>query len=565
MFKKSIVVGVAITPDVGIEVAQIDYATKTVLKYGKRSLDYNIARREISDFDLFKDTLQDLLSELNIPKGTELAFSIPQATFRVVDYPASLDDVKIANTIEEEVYENPYLQNAEPCISFAIVNTSLQFNKIAYFATQKTMVFELLLSIKDMGYKTTIVDASMNSLFHGLIYTGNVAIQPNENWVMVTIENNCCYIMSMSGTKYIDVFEEKIAIGEVLSDAENYATVIAAIEPILKNLPSNFLYVVSRTNVINAEIITTKLNYATPKLHLDANCYRKDDVISYDYSVNAEEAKNITFDVIGAAIYRDYAAENIINFNFFNKTLGALYDNEQPPVLFGGSLVLTNEKLIISFIVFAVIVGVLFVLFFTWYTSNKIKMKRNIEDMQAKIERINQYIQANSNVSGDNFDEGYQVKIGLAHNKEVYSYYTIVGTEIPQKLWLTHLKLDNAITIEGRADNIESIYSFYRNIKDYNPGSTLKLQKLGLGRVNNNNVADGSQDSLLTTMNADFYEFCISNNSSCGNTTQAVDENQNQQSEKNTNFGSRQNSSSRSNDDKKSQTSEVPGELEIIN
>ena len=35
-FKKNIVVGVSVNPEVGLEVAQIDYDTKTVLKYASK-------------------------------------------------------------------------------------------------------------------------------------------------------------------------------------------------------------------------------------------------------------------------------------------------------------------------------------------------------------------------------------------------------------------------------------------------------------------------------------------------------------------------------------------------
>ena len=106
------------------------------------------------------------------------------------------------------------------------------------------------------------------------------------------------------------------------------------------------------------------------------------------------------------------------------------------------------------------------------------------------------------------------MRIGLSNNKNIYSYYTIVGTEIPKKLWLTSLELGEHTTIKGQADNLESIYSFYRNIKDYNPASTVKLQKLGLAKKSKlsklNNKEDFDTASVLTSLNADFYEFTIS-------------------------------------------------------
>ena len=113
------------------------------------------------------------------------------------------------------------------------------------------------------------------------------------------------------------------------------------------------------------------------------------------------------------------------------------------------------------------------------------------------------------------FDEGDEIRVGLEHNKNIYSYYTIIGTEIPKKLWLTHIKFGDKTTIEGQADNLESVYAFFRSIKDYNPESEIKLQKLGLASSSQPQILDDSNpdfetDSILTSMNADFYEFRIS-------------------------------------------------------
>ena len=62
---------------------------------------------------------------------------------------------------------------------------------------------------------------------------------------------------------------------------------------------------------------------------------------------------------------------------------------------------------------------------------------------------------------------------------------------------------------------MESVYAFFRSIKDYNPESEIKLQKLGLASSSQPQILDDSNpdfetDSILTSMNADFYEFRIS-------------------------------------------------------
>ena len=164
------------------------------------------------------------------------------------------------------------------------------------------------------------------------------------------------------------------------------------------------------------------------------------------------------------------------------------------------------------------------------YYANLISTQQNkMAELNQKVQEINQFLKDNENISSDLFDEGDEIRLGLAHNKNIYSYYTIVGTEIPKKLWLTHLKLSDKTTIEGQADNLESVYAFFRSIKDYNPNSDIKLQKLGLASKtsftpieenvengDNTNSQEFDTDSILTSLNADFYEFIISDDKNAG-------------------------------------------------
>ena len=130
-----------------------------------------------------------------------------------------------------------------------------------------------------------------------------------------------------------------------------------------------------------------------------------------------------------------------------------------------------------------------------------------------QINSIKAYLAKHESISTDIFDEGDEIRIGLIHNKAIYSYYTIVGTEIPKKVWLTYLKLGNNVEIAGQADNLESIYSFYRNLKNYDEESRLSIKKLSLASNSPVTVLSDEEsfetESLLTSVNADYYEFVI--------------------------------------------------------
>ena len=531
LLKKSSIVGVSVTPEVGLEVAQIDFATQTVLKYGIRQLEYDASRREIADLDLFKEALQDLFFELQIPKGTEVVLNIPTVAFKTNDYPAALDEAQISNAIEEELADHYIFKTVEPAVSAVrLPNASMQFYKIAYTAAQKQMLIEIALGIKDMGYKLVGIDTSVNSVLNALMYKQRVDVSI-DSWVLLIVDSYCCTIITMNGKNYVDTYEERISIGQVLDDAENYSTVVGTVTPILKNLPSKYLCVVSKTNIISAEVLASKLSYTAPIIHQEANCFSKEAFLELGPEVDEKFANIVSLDIIGAAIYKDFEQYSDAHFNLFNKSLGDIYTSEQPPeiMLAGRTIVLTPQLLIFAFVVVAIVI-ILPTVGALLYYANLISTQQNkMAELNQKVQEINQFLKDNENISSDLFDEGDEIRLGLAHNKNIYSNCTIVGTEIPKKLWLTHLKLSDKTTIEGQADNLESVYAFFRSIKDYNPNSDIKLQKLGLASKtsftpieenvengDNTNSQEFDTDSILTSLNADFYEFIISDDKNAG-------------------------------------------------
>lgn len=517
-FKKNIVVGVSVSPEKGLEVAQIDFMNKTVLKYGSRTLTYDNNRKEIADLDIFKETLSDLFFEMQIPKGSDVVLSLPTIVFKVTDYPASLTEEQVQSAIEEELLEHPLLKETECSVSAVLLpHSTMQFNKVGYVALQKTMLIEIAMQIKEMGYNLHAIDTSIGSTLNALIYNQRVDTSSDTPWLMLVVENNYCRINSMLGNSYIDSFEEKISIGEVLGDAENYSTVTEAVNSLLSNLPAQRLYVISKTDVISAKILADKLDYKGQIIHQDVNCYATESFLNVSEMIDESEAKSISLDVVGAAIYRDIAGFVPVKFNLYNSYLGDIYTLEQPLVLKFNSLsfVLSVENMFVLSLIIVSIIA-LGVFAFLQVNNSKIEaLNTQATSIQAEIDKIDKFLKENSEVSTEVFNEAEEIQMGLSYNKGVYSYYSIVGTEIPQKLWLTHLELGQHTTIEGQADNVESIYSFIRNVKDYNPEAGLSLQTLDLAtrsNVSSLTPEDGfDTESIMSSMDADFYSFRLSN------------------------------------------------------
>lgn len=516
-FKKNVVVGVSITPEMGLEVAQVDFSTKTVLKYTSRQLAYDNVRKEISDLDIFKETLTEIFTEFQLPKGTEIVLTLPPAVFKVTDYPASLTEEQVNNVIEEELLEHNLFRENDPTFSAVkLPNSTIQFNKIAHAAVSKTMLIEIAMQIKDLGYTLIGIDSSVNSTLNALIYNSRVNSEPDFTWLMLLVENNCCRIIPMQGKNYVEYFEEKISIGEVLGDDENYSTVVNAVMPIIKNLPAQCLYVVSKTNVISAKALAGKLTYNGQIIHEEANFFAEAPFLEVSSEVSEEQSKFISLDVIGAAINREFLDISTARFNLYNASLGDIFLNEQPPILNIGefSYKMSLENMIKMTIVIGGILICIAAVILTFVNGVLASKQEKIAQLESEIAKVQKDLDAHANISTEIFDEGDEIRIGVVHNKNIFTYYQIVGTEIPKKLWLTSLELGKKITIQGQADNLESIYSFFRSIKDYNPQSGIKLQSLGLATKSKMTTLseDGSfdTDSILTSLNADFYDFVIS-------------------------------------------------------
>lgn len=516
-FDKKVQVGVAISAENGLEVAQIDYAAKKIIKYGQRPLTYDFVRNVIADMDIFKNNLQELFTELQIPVGAEVYLTLPTSIMHVNDYPASLNINQAQSLIETEIEDENIFTDGNFNISACTMPVStIQFNKIAYVVAQKSMLIEIAIQIKALGYSLKNIDVSTNSILNSLIFNGRVDISQDSMWTLVIVDSNRLSIVAMQGKIYMDCYSLQLSIGEVLGEKENYETVLSAISPILNRIPSQYLYIVSKTDLISAQELSKHVNYSSTILYQEANNLVTESFIDVDESI---PLKNVSLDVIGATIKKTFEKVSVANFNLFNKELGDVFLSEQPPIIKLGNkeYELSLGNMIKASIVYIAIFAVIFVMAFIAMQSVISSKKKALDVLTQDINTQQQIIDANKDfVSAKLFDEGDEIAIGLVNNKSIYTYYTIVGTEIPQKLWLTYLNLGGVgnTTISGQTENLESIYSFYRNIKDYNADSKLKLQRLKLATKSSSKSISPSEnfesDSILTSLNADYYEFKIS-------------------------------------------------------
>ena len=393
-FKKKTFIGVAVTPDNGLEVAQVDFETRCVLKYVNAPLVYDSRQRIITDLDTFKETLLDLLTAVGAPAGSEIAVSIPSVVFKINNYPANYDEQYLYSVIEEDLSNHTLLKNDRPGIALCgLKSESIQFNNIAYSAAQQQLLIEIACIIKELGHKLIAIDTSVTTSLNALFYSGR--IEPIvANWLVLTIDNNACRILSMHDHNLIDFFEEIITIGEVLGDEENYSIVKEAINPLLSKLPAKCLYVVSKTNMIQAEKLAEMLDFKGQIIYQEGNCFNTVPHIGIAPEIEESLGKRISFDVIGAAIYSSFESFSLVQLNLFNESLGYIYTQEQPPTIRIGqiTLKLTTENLIKIFMALSIVVVLLVILSTAILTTLTKQNKEKIDQITQEIAKINEFI-----------------------------------------------------------------------------------------------------------------------------------------------------------------------------
>lgn len=516
-------IAVAITPDMGLEVAELNYNTGCIVKYAQKSFDQPVTMRNlIPDMDVFKELLQDCFIQIGV-KNAEVVLILPTVSMGVASYMASQSNASIIQSITDDLTDKELVfRDNDPLVAITGLSITTQSKVVAYTASIYQVVQEAATIISALGHKIVAIDNSVAATFRTLIQTGKARAQEGATWLMLLVDGAAARLIALNGDFITEYHEEQIMF-DFTDTIGNCDMVVSAMQSYLEKIPAKYLYVVSRTDNVSAEILATKLKFNQDIIFLEANSNRKDAFID-THEISSEVHKNISPDVIGGCLYDEAS----IHFNLFTEELGDVYLDQQPLQI--GNVVLTTQLIVTWCVLVCALIAGPAIAGYLYFTGENAKIQENITAQETKLKTINAKIEKYAGlVSAETFDEASEIKVGLAHNTDIYTYVDLLGKDMPTKLWLTSFSLGNYIDIEGRADNIESIYTFYRNIKEVVSESPAKLQKLGLASDSANlnfqpedekelpeNGLDGvptfdeNSNDIILSSNADFYEFIIS-------------------------------------------------------
>lgn len=511
-----ITVGVSVSPGLGLEMIEVDRVTKTVSKYGCKPLEYNYSTREIMNYEAFQEALGELFDELHIPRKSNIILSVPNIHFGIITLPLLLTDDAVSNAIISEVEQSYIFKRQEPVVSWmeTTSNIDTENRTLAYSAIQQMALDGIKACCQEIGCTLVAVETAYASLFKALHY-GELAkdqMKEGTTWNLMIIGQNSYSIFSMSGKKIIDYYEEPLALKSFVDD-EIYNAITTSAQLTLAGLPANYIYIVSETDAVSAEVLSLKIPFEGTLKFLECNKYAQNEIIPVNLNILPNLAIKISPESIGSAIYpfSDYP----MKFNLTGQEVSSAGSSGSgdsgafPRVNIGNVEVeLTPDfvKKISAIIAVALAVPALIIAFALGAFISKEQLKvdaLNTRIQQASAE-ITKYDKAGG---GGTFDPAASIQAITSQNRTKLFYYSAIGMSAPNKLWISYYTASsgNGIDIKGKANDVESVYSFYKGIKQLVTNSDIRLYKL--------EIASDSVDDVIgdTSSGPQYYQFEITN------------------------------------------------------
>jgi len=509
-----ITVGVSISPGIGLEMIEVDRATKIVNKYAYRPLEYNYSAREIVNYEQFQDALTELFEELHIPKKSNIVLNVPNVQFGIINLPLLLVDDAVTSAIVSESEQSYIFKRQEPVVSWTEVNSSstTESRALAYTAIQQTAVDGFKASCQEVGCTLIAIETSYASFLKALYYTeiAKDLMKEGVTWNLMSIGQNSYSIFSMVGKKIIEYYEEPLALKSFVDD-EIYNAIISSARMTMAGLPANYLFIASETDLVSAEVLAMKLPFEGQVKFLECNKYAQNELMPVNLNVLPNIAAKMSPEAIGIGIYP--FSDFPLKFNIMGEgeiTTGETSETQVvPKINVGGVEIELTPELTkkLSLIVSAVILVPLIIIYFVLNSLLGVQQAK-LDALTQKITATNAEIEKYDTKTGQNvFDLNATIEKISTQNRLELFYYSALRLSVPNKLWITYYMTNSSkkVDIKGKATSVESVYSFYKNLKQLVTSSDIRLYKLEIVSESLEDVVDDIASSPKS------YEFEITN------------------------------------------------------
>ena len=480
------IVYLSVTPGVGLELIQVDASARSVKNYSYRPLEYNESLREIASIDEFKNAAEELFSELKIAPKSNVVVNLPMVLFGSKDLPILLADDAVTEALTSEVEQSYIFKRFEPAVSWcdSAMGQSGDTRKLYYSAIQKNVVDDIKNALTELGVNLVGVEMSLTSILKALAFTGLAEEQMKENvsWNLMLINQNGYSICSLVGKNIVEYYEEPLAIKSFEGD-EIYNAINASAQITLMSYPASFLYIISTTDMVSAELLSKRMHVDGIVKYYDNNDFKRDNPLPVSLEVIEETSHKISLEAIGVGA--GSSVNMPIKFNFLaSSSETGIDDPDEPFHVELGSYefdispnAARNISLVVSVLALIPVLAVFLIV--PMIAKQK---QTQLDSVNSKLEQTNaeiKRIQEEQNKLND-FDANAEIKKVLGYNRSKLLSYIALGESVPKSLWVTYFtaKDDGKIDIKGDSENVEDIYTFFKNMKDSLINTKLRLHKL---------------------------------------------------------------------------------------
>ncbi len=509
------IVAVCVTPNIGLEVAVMDRKSPTIVKYGRRALDYNISIREIQDYNAFKQTIVELFKDLDISLKSSIYLVLPNVHLDFESLPLIINEDSINNAILAKAEDSYAFAKVEPISAWTDLQTNATADKrlIVYSSLQQNVIDEVKDIFQELGSTLVGIESSYSALIRGLWFSGRLGdADENSDWNLLLINSNSYALFAMAGAKLVNYTEVSLAI-KSFSYEEAYEAISTSVASQLPNFPARKLVIISQAEDVSAEVLKTQIMFNNEIVAFDSNKYAKNPIINCTSGLE-NEAKAMTFPLVGALAV-DHLEEPVLNLNLLSKSLV----NSETYFSFdmGSEEIVVNKELTKKiFIGIAAIIGIFAgLLYGLGHYFNKTIKAKQAETIKA-TEITQQSIQELKSQSGV-VDIGTLISRVIDSNKQAVSFYDAISVDIPKSMWLNYYynKDGDKVIIKGISSNIADIYDYYKHLKVVAPQSSIKLNKLEI-------LTQEGSDNITGDTGSRFYDFEISNTTKSAASQQQV-------------------------------------------
>lgn len=481
----------SVTPGVGLELIQLDISSRSVRNYAFRPLEYNESLRELTDYDAFKEAITELFAEMHLSTKCNIILNMPMVLFGSKELPLLLADDAVTEALTSEVEQSYIFKRYEPAISWtdSTAGQSGDMRKLFYTAIQKMALENIKNVLTELGATLAGVEISVTSILKALAFSGRAEEMMKENitWNLMIVNQSGYSIISMIGKNIVDYYEEPVPIRSLEGD-EIYNAINASAQITLMSYPANYLYVISETDLVSAEVLAGRLQVDGVVQFWENNGFKKQDIIPVSLEVLEDTARKISLEAIGIAV--GSAVSMPMKFNFVSSSSssdgGAVDDGNEPvPIKIGDKEIELTPIAARNIAVIAAIVLIAPTLLASIAIPMLQKSKQaQLDDVTSRLQSVQNEVkkmQEEQNKLND-FDVNSEIKKVLGNNRIKLMSYSALGEAVPKNLWMTYFvaRDDGKIDIKGESKNVEDVYTFFRNMKDSLIDTKLRLHKLQL-------------------------------------------------------------------------------------